>query len=327
MYNYSDIREVHLELTSKCQASCPMCPRNIQGGVVNPWLIETEISIVQFKQWFPETFVNQLTRLYMCGNLGDAIVAKDTLKVFQYLRNTNPQISLGLHTNGSAQSKKWWQQLAEANVTVTFGIDGLEDTHSLYRVGTNFDKIIDNAYDFIQAGGTARWHMLVFEHNKHQVDACEKLSKELGFTEFTQKNSSRFRGDHMPVLTKEGKTSHTLYPSEKSTSITKKLFTINLEEKTTIHCKAKQSSSIYVGADGSVTPCCWLDYAGTTPNSFSMVDYKDQGFITPNLNHSSMKDIFDSNYFSLIEETWTDKPLRECTKQCGKIDKLNEQFK
>jgi MoaA/NifB/PqqE/SkfB family radical SAM enzyme len=327
MYNYADIREVHLELTSKCQASCPMCPRNIQGGVVNPWLVENEISIDQFKQWFPESFVNQLTRLYMCGNLGDAIVAKDTLKVFQYLRNTNPHMSLGFHTNGSAQTKKWWQQLAELNVVVTFGIDGLEDTHALYRVGTSFDKIINNARTFIQAGGTARWHMLVFDHNKHQINDCEKLSKELGFTEFTQKNSSRFRGDYMPVLTKDGKTSHVIYPTEKSTTITKKLFTINLEEKTTIHCKAKQSSSIYVGADGSVTPCCWLDYAGTMPNSFSMVDYKDKGFINPNLNTSSMQDIFDGNYFSLIEETWADKPLRECTKQCGKIDKLNEQFK
>lgn len=327
MYNYSDIREVHLELTSKCQASCPMCPRNIQGGIVNPWLIENEISIEQFKSWFPESFVKQLTRLYMCGNLGDAIVAKDTLKVFQYLRSTNPDISLGLHTNGSAQSKRWWDQLALANVSVTFGLDGLADTHALYRVGTNFDKIIENASAFIQAGGIARWHMLVFDHNKHQIDACEKLSKELGFAEFIQKNSSRFRGDYMPVLTKEGKTSHAIYPSEKSTNITKKLFTINLEEKTTIHCKATQNSSIYVGADGSVTPCCWLDYAGTMPSSFSMVDYKDRGFVNPNLNHSSMKDIFDSNYFSLIEETWTNKPLRECTKQCGKIDKLNEQFK
>ena len=51
MYNYSDIREVHLELTSKCQASCPMCPRNIQGGIVNPWLIENEKSIEQFKSY------------------------------------------------------------------------------------------------------------------------------------------------------------------------------------------------------------------------------------------------------------------------------------
>ena len=327
MYKLNQIRDIHLEITSKCQASCPMCPRNIQGGIVNPWLVEHEISIEQFKKWFPESLVKQLNRLFMCGNLGDAIVAKDTLKVFQYLRTTNPQISLALHTNGSAQTKTWWQQLAEVDVEVTFGIDGLEDTHSLYRIGTNFNKIIDNAQAFIQAGGQARWHMLVFDHNKHQIDKCERLSKELGFVAFTQKNSSRFRGDYMPVLTKEGKTSHRIYPSEKSTNISKKLFSLKLEETTQINCKAKQSNNLYIGADGSVTPCCWLDYSGTSPDSFSMVDYKDQGFENPNLNTHSIEEIFESDYFNRIEETWTNKPLRECTKQCGKIDKLNEQFK
>jgi len=327
MYKLDQIREVHLELTSKCQASCPMCPRNIQGGIENPWLVENEITIDQFKQWFPVPFIKQLDKLFMCGNLGDAIVAKDTLKVFQYLRENNSSIHLGLHTNGSAQSDKWWTQLAIANVEVTFGIDGLADTHALHRIGTNFDKIISNANAFIQAGGSARWHMLVFEHNKHQIDECEQLSKELGFVEFTQKNSSRFRGDYMPVLTKEGKTSHRIYPSERSTSISKKLFSIKLEETKQIHCKAKQTTSLYIGADGSVTPCCWLDYSGTTPDSFSMVDYKDQGFENPNLNTQSLEEIFESKYFDRIEETWTNKPLRECTKQCGKVDKLNEQFK
>ena len=35
MYNYTDIREVHLEVTQKCQAACPMCDRNENGGVDN----------------------------------------------------------------------------------------------------------------------------------------------------------------------------------------------------------------------------------------------------------------------------------------------------
>ena len=32
MYNYSEIKDVHLEITSKCQATCPMCPTRIGGG-------------------------------------------------------------------------------------------------------------------------------------------------------------------------------------------------------------------------------------------------------------------------------------------------------
>ena len=28
LYKYEDVRVVHLEITEKCQASCPMCDRN-----------------------------------------------------------------------------------------------------------------------------------------------------------------------------------------------------------------------------------------------------------------------------------------------------------
>ncbi len=35
MYNYKQINEVHLEVTQRCNASCPMCDRNENGGPVN----------------------------------------------------------------------------------------------------------------------------------------------------------------------------------------------------------------------------------------------------------------------------------------------------
>lgn len=335
MYKLEDIREIHLEITSRCQASCPMCPRNIRGGIDNPWLVEEEITIEQFKSWFPVSFVQQLNRLYMCGNLGDAIVAKDTLKVFQYLRENNPNIKLSLHTNGSGRSSDWWEELATLSVDVTFALDGLSDTNHLYRIGTNFEKIISNAKTFIGKGGYARWHMLVFDHNKHQVDECKQMSIELGFKEFTQKNSSRFRGPFMPVLTKEGKTSHVIYPTNRSSQISEKIIEQKIrmmmepqqQEKSIISCKSKNGSSIYVGATGAVTPCCWLEFTGYEPFNLSLVDYKDKGFVTPNLNSTSLVDIFNSGYFDRIEETWGNNCLRQCSRQCGEIDKLNEQYK
>lgn len=326
MYKLGDIREIHLETTSRCQASCPMCPRNIQGGIENPWLVEDEITIDQFKSWFPESFIQQLDRVYMCGNLGDAVVAKDTLEIFSYLRITNTRMALSLHTNGSARSSKWWTDLAKLNVDVTFGIDGLEDTHSLYRIGTNWNKIIDNATAFINAGGHANWHMLVFEHNKHQIDECKQLSETLGFKSFTIKNSSRFRDGFMQVLNKDGTTSHIIYPSDRSKEISQTLQTLDLTNKE-INCKVKGSKSIYVGANGNLTPCCWLDFTGIIPTSFSLVDYKDKGFITPNLKLNTLEEIFESGYFDKVEESWSCSPLRQCNKQCGKVDKLNEQFK
>ena len=52
MYELANIRDIHLELTSKCQARCPMCPRRISGGILNPLITLNEITLSQFKNWF-----------------------------------------------------------------------------------------------------------------------------------------------------------------------------------------------------------------------------------------------------------------------------------
>ena len=46
----------------------------------------------------------------------------------------------------------------------------------------------------------------------------------------------------------------------------------------------------------------------------------------PNIKTQSLEDIFASEYFNLIEQTWDKDPLSECSKQCGKFDRLNAQF-
>lgn len=105
MYNYEDITSIHLEVTTRCQARCPMCPRRLHGGPLLEGLDLEEISIDTFKEWFPVSFVQQLKFLNMCGNLGDPIVAKDTLEIFRYLRENNSEMTLQMHTNGSGDRK------------------------------------------------------------------------------------------------------------------------------------------------------------------------------------------------------------------------------
>ena len=45
MYNYQDITSIHLEVTSKCQARCPMCPRRLHGGPLLEGLDLEEIDL------------------------------------------------------------------------------------------------------------------------------------------------------------------------------------------------------------------------------------------------------------------------------------------
>jgi len=328
MYRIDEIRTIHLEVTSRCQASCPMCARNLQGGVDNPFLKLNEIDLGTFVNWFPRNFVRQLDRVYMCGNFGDPIIAKDTLEIFQYLRETNPGIELGMNTNGSARDDHFWKALAKEGVRVRFGIDGLEDTHSRYRIGTNWNKIINNAKTFINENGEAVWDMLIFKHNVHQIEDCKKLAYEIGFKEFHSKNTSRFRNDVLEVLDSNGKQIDTLEPTEKSVKQKENITKVkNSHDKVEINCKVKEEKAIYVGANGNLLPCCWLDHDYIQPTSTSRIDFLNHFANYPNLHRNTMQEIFNDGFFDKIENTWKSTPLKECRKQCGVYNRFEEQFK
>ena len=60
----------------------------------------------------------------------------------------NPKLEIGLNTNGSARTEKWWKEMANVlgdDGYVVFSIDGDEETNHIYRRWTNYDKIIRNA--------------------------------------------------------------------------------------------------------------------------------------------------------------------------------------
>jgi len=195
MYKYSEVNSVHLEITDLCNARCPQCPRNIMGGADNPYLKGSQLYLDDIKKILKPEFIKQLRSLYMCGNFGDPGVARDTREIFQHLRDTNPTMSLSMHTNGSMRTQEWWSSLPKIlgkNHHIVFGIDGLEDTNHIYRQGTNWKKIIENVKSFIDAGGNAKWHYIVFKHNEHQVEKAAKLAKEMKFVEFLIKKTGRF---------------------------------------------------------------------------------------------------------------------------------------
>lgn len=195
MYRSDEITTVHLEVTERCNASCPQCARNINGGEVNPQLHDAELSLVDVKNILKPDFISQLKRLYMCGNYGDPISARDTLEIFEYIRSNNDKMQLSFHTNASAKTPEWWSRLPAAmgkSHYVVFSLDGLEDTNHLYRQGTVWRKIMENAAAFIAAGGRARWDFIVFGHNEHQVEEARALAESMGFEKFNIKKSNRF---------------------------------------------------------------------------------------------------------------------------------------
>jgi MoaA/NifB/PqqE/SkfB family radical SAM enzyme len=210
MFKFNELKQIHLEISSNCQASCPMCTRNIHGGLENELLSVSDWTANRFKTIINQEVLQQVESLYFCGNYGDPLLNKDLLEMIEYSVAERHDIDIRIHTNGSLRSKDWWTHLATIlpeKHLVVFALDGLEDTHSLYRIGTDFNKIIENARAFIDAGGRAEWAYLRFKHNEHQVDTARQMAKEFGFSDFVMKDSSRWIMDtKFPVYDKQGDT-------------------------------------------------------------------------------------------------------------------------
>lgn len=206
-----------------------MCGRNWFGGATNENLPLTELRLNDIKSMFPKSFISQLKQIYICGNYGDAIMARDTLEILKYFREVNPTIALGLHTNGSGRTSDWWRQLGallqQEHDYCRFSIDGLENTNHLYRRQTNWSTIMNSVTNFIDGSGRAIWEFIPFAHNVHQVTQARSLAKELGFEAFQVIKTGRFINEdkkqaHLhasfPVYNKDMSLDYVIYPADET---------------------------------------------------------------------------------------------------------------
>ena len=234
-----NIKVLHLEPTDVCQAACALCARETDKDFHKHK--QHHLSVQQVLKHFDEDAIKQLNKMFMCGNYGDPVAGKHTVELFQYFRSVNPNIVLGLNTNGAIQNPFWWYGLAEIlnqpQDFVVFSIDGLESTNHVYRKNVDWSKLMANARSFIEAGGSAHWDMLVYKHNQHQVDECEQLARDMGFKWFRAKVSKRGFTDRLEAPI------GWLSPNVQGTQI---------------NCHALNEQSAYIDARGNLSPCCWL---------------------------------------------------------------------
>ena len=337
MINFGDIRDVHLEISSLCNASCPWCPRTFWGYPYNGGYPEVNFTLEHAKKVFTKDFLTQLTSIRINGNFGDMVMNPEGADIVDYFFSINSKLDITISTNGGARDKNFWTRLAHSGATVLFCLDGLEDTHHLYRQNTVWKTVISNAQTFISAGGHAVWKMIEFAHNQHQISQCQDLSKDLGFKQFSLINDGR---DTAPVFDKNGNLTHRLgnYTGEQDFKILlhkKKTDSIKLEDITinrvpaqSISCKTKILKSIYISATGDVSPCCWT---GFYPKTYGSGQYHEaaNAQLTPlivknnALNHPIEECI---KWFNSVEDSWKiDKyehgRLVICDDVCGRIAK------
>jgi MoaA/NifB/PqqE/SkfB family radical SAM enzyme len=239
MLKLRDIKVLHLEPTDVCQAACALCARETDTNFKKDR--QHHLTMDQILRVFDQEKIRQLDKMFMCGNYGDPAAGKHTLDIFQEFRKINPNIVLGMNTNGGLQTTFWWYELAkimnQSQDYVVFSIDGLESTNATYRQNVVWNKVMSNARSFIEAGGSAHWDMLVYQHNQHEVDECEQLARTLGFKWFRAKVSKRGFTDKLKFPTGWN-------PSQLQSA--------------QVRCHALTEQSTYIDAQGRESPCCWL---------------------------------------------------------------------
>lgn len=355
-FSYDKIKGMHLEITTKCNANCPMCGRNFKGKVREKLKL-VELTLDQCKKIFDINFIKQLEFISICGVYGDPINATEIIEIIDYFYSCNKNLFINLYTNGSKHSQDWWRRLAKSikNGYVIFGIDGIGEVHSIHRRNTSYDTVIRNAKAYIEAGGKAKWDFIVFRHNEHQVELARELSEKMGFASFEIKKTSRFfknlyekdpaldstfaeYGKH-PIFNSKGQiVSYLELPQAKIYRNNSEEVILRMIDKYStlenyfdvvkIECQAIKTKGIFVSASGDVYPCCTVYQQVCYGSIYGVKDCKELNEYELSKKYevsafkSSIKDIVEGPFFEQLQNSWSLPSLskgkpKSCSRACG----------
>ena len=329
MHTVDQIRHLHLELSSFCNARCPQCPRNYAGYPYNAGYEEKNLPLELIKRVFTPKIINQFYKgVLFCGNLGDPSANLETADIVRYFYESAPNVRMFMDTNGSARGLDFWRDLGKTSVEVYFALDGLEDTHHLYRQDTNWRRILENATAFMSSGiGKATWKMILFDHNRHQVDDCRNLAKQLGFHDFILVDAGRNTG---PVFDRQGNHTHSLGEFTGKMTIESliarkkpKYVDVPMAPHIKPNCYSVNEKSIYVSAEGRVYPCCFIGFSPQTFMHGGTGVFNQQIKLIEKRNNLWEDDLdICMEWFNSVEESWDKQSYKEgrlmaCESFCG----------
>lgn len=343
MFNLEDIEKIEIELTTQCQASCPMCSRNFHGLISNPNVKNISWNYKDFKKIINLEVLRHTKVINFCGAYGDPLICRDIEKICSYIKD-NSVAELRIHTNGSLHNQKWWNTFVKylpQQHKLIFAIDGFKENHEKHRIGTSYNKIIDNAKAFIDAGGVAEAQFISFDHNKDDYADLKQHLLNIGFSFVYKIQSDRFRNDTFLILDKNQKEIGKLLPDNNSNVVsfkdTELLEILKKSFESTIVCRSMHKKEIYIDAYKHLYPCCEIaamryeigrlnepNFNSILPELKNQItkihkEYNNIGYI--DLNKSSIKEIIhDRMYKDIWQKYWDLKQSFVCNVVCGKID-------
>lgn len=317
---------LHLEPTKSCNARCPQCIRTL--GTTMETMPNLDESQEIDPEWIfdklkNDFFFSKITTVHLNGNAGDIVMHTNPKKLIEKIFEGGVN-KIFLITNGSGLSNDFWSWASKIkNLFIQFAIDGLHDTHRLYRRNTRLDIVLKNLKLFTTGGGLAGVAINVNGNNKDQLEDIKKLAFEHGASKIVVRYNERFTSNYEVCYDKKFKPEYVLWSSEPldktdewkesilSTDFIKsnilkfsKPFKIEKSDQQIpeivddIVCDVRTSveykpgsilSSFYLSADGRIWPCCFTENDFNTKTlynkSSSWIDRYYYEMKDPNFNN------------------------------------------
>lgn len=249
--DFDKVEVVELDLTTMCNAACPLCFRNHKD--------------------FPEKFkapfarnvadiLNQLLnfknlkRVELIGQLSEPTTHPSFMTIARELKHLRKQIKIC--TNGDLYDEDFWTFLGQTLDDcdeVWFTICGSsEEMHAKYRVGTSLKKILANAAALRRARKIDGARALKFQYNK------EDLSSERFASILSEFSRVEWISSCIPNPSTQFKQEFQLqdfYPPQEILNQYKQLDAFSRITTSEIDCQSIDEHQVQIDPFGNIYPC------------------------------------------------------------------------
>lgn len=187
---YPPARSARLDISTHCQLKCPSCPT--ASGQIGAELGSGFMPADQFEHFMRDN--SQIAHIEL-SNWGEALLNPDFTSITEYAYNHNVALTIGNGVNLNTAKQEALESLVRNKVRmVTCSIDGAsQEIYAQYRKGGILERVIANikAINEYKAQYRSRfpillWQFVVFDHNRHEIPAAQRMARELGMEFFAK---------------------------------------------------------------------------------------------------------------------------------------------
>lgn len=180
--------QANIDLSNACSLRCPYCPTGVREFGRKPGFIDPEHVAALLDEFGDYLYIAYLY------SWGEPLMHPKVAEIVAMVRSRRVLTDISTHFN--LKNRDMLEAVCDAGLDhLKLSIDGAsQEVYARYRVGGKIDQVIENIRHVVEykrrrrlSTPSVEWQFLVFDHNRHEVEAARKLAGELGVDVFRAK--------------------------------------------------------------------------------------------------------------------------------------------